>query len=83
MRTAPAHVANVFRAAGRSAQAFSFPEAAFRVLAGGREAGEWRGAPRQGWDEIVLRVPGALVTGREIELTLRGRYASFHFWFLQ
>jgi hypothetical protein len=83
MRTAPSHTANLLRASGRSAQVFAFPEAGLRLFAGGREAAHWRGTPRDGWDEVVLRVPGTLVGAPDTRLTLRGRYASFYFWFLQ
>jgi hypothetical protein len=83
LRTAPAHDAGVFRTVGRALQPFELPELGIRLFAGEREAGAWSARPREGWEEVVLRVPGPLVTAPTTRLTLRGRYASFYFWFYQ
>jgi hypothetical protein len=53
------------------------------VRAGGREVARLALANRPGWNEHVFRVPADAVSEGPTELTLSGRYASFHYWFYQ
>lgn len=83
LRTAPAVNASVMRAGGSSPLAIAFPEAGLVVSANGRVSGRLSFRPRADWDEVVLRVSRDFITGEQTNLELRGRYASFQYWFLQ
>ena len=39
--------------------------------------------PHPGWNEVVFRIPGGLLSEGETEIQLKGRYASFQYWFFQ
>jgi hypothetical protein len=58
-------------------------EASLAVFADGKDAGRFRFRPGAGWDDVVFRVPAALVGEGSTELRLQGRYASFYLWFYQ
>jgi hypothetical protein len=83
MRTATSAVANVLQASGTGAYGLEFPEAGVRLQVGDQALERWSFRPRPGWDEVVLRVPGALLAAGKTRLTFAGRYAAFHYWFYQ
>jgi hypothetical protein len=83
MRTAPDVAATVLRASGSGVFQVAFPEAQLRVQVDGQEAGQASFRPRAGWDEQRLEVPGALLSRERPEITVSGRYGSFHYWFYQ
>jgi hypothetical protein len=77
-------VSVVVAPAGRpTSQPLDFVEAELEVSVDGRPAGRLRFRPAPGWDEVVLRVPAALVTGERTRLELAGHYASYRYWFFQ
>jgi hypothetical protein len=83
LRTAPAMEAALLRVGGGSRVELAFPEAALAVKVDGQAAAEARRAPAKGWDEWVLRLPGALVRTDRPRLEVTGRYASFYYWVYQ
>jgi hypothetical protein len=83
VRTAAAVTTNVMRPQGAGNFALELPQSGMVVTAGGQPAGRFDFAPAPGWDEVVLRLPAALITGPRTRLELRGRYAAFYFWFYQ
>jgi hypothetical protein len=82
-RTATSMGANVLRAETAGQFAIEMPRVGVAVEVDGAQAVSAAHAPAAGWDEMVLRVPGALVRGERTALRLKGRYASFHYWFFQ
>ncbi len=83
MRTAASARTAVMRASGSGIYGMEIPEAVLDVLAGGQLSARLAFRPRPGWDERVFRIPGRFLQEGETELTLSGRYASFHYWFYQ
>jgi hypothetical protein len=83
MRTASEIGASILRASGGGLYTVGFAEAGVALSVDGQEALRLTFPPRPGWEERVLRVPGALVGRERPEIALSGRYASFHFWFFQ
>jgi hypothetical protein len=65
------------------AQTVAFGDMSIAVRVDGREAASGAFRPRPGWDDLALRVPGAAVTRARSAITVRGRYASFRYWFHQ
>ena len=60
-----------------------FPKASIAVEVGGVVAARAAFTPRDGWDEVLLRVPGpALHSGRP-RLRILGRFASFYYRLFQ
>ncbi len=61
-----------------------FPEAGLQVQVGeDRSLPPLTFRPHPGWNEVVFRIPGALLREGETEVHLKGRYASFQYWFFQ
>jgi hypothetical protein len=83
LRTAGVVPVVVARAAGAAAQPLDFVEAELALSADGRPVARARFRPAAGWEEAVLRVPAAMVTGERTTLELAGRYASYRYWFYQ
>jgi len=83
MRTAAGAAANVYAAAGSASHTFALAGAALAVSANGKGVGRLGLDVGTGWNEIVFRVPAHLVGDGTTQLELRGRYASFHYWFYQ
>jgi hypothetical protein len=83
LRTAQEVDAVVMRAAGNGKMGLSFPEAGIVVTVGDQAVGRLVFRPQAGWDERVVRVPAALVTGDQTTITLTGHYASFYYWVFQ
>lgn len=83
LRTAPVVEAAVFRAEGAQVFGLDLPVSAADISLDGRPVGRATFSPRPGWDEIVVRVPAALVTREGSRLELKGRYAAFRYWFYQ
>jgi hypothetical protein len=73
----------VWSGAGATAYELDVPEAVVTLRVDGRPAGTSSFRPRPGWDEMVLRVDGALIAGTRTTLELRGRYAAFRYWLYQ
>lgn len=63
--------------------AIEMPEAGFVIQAGDATLQQVSLRPRPGWSEVLFRIPGALLGEGRTVLTLRGRYASFQYWFFQ
>jgi hypothetical protein len=68
---------------GAGVHEIELAEASLAVFANGQSAGRFGFRPGPGWDELVFRIPGALVGEGSTELRLQGRYASFYMWFYQ
>ncbi|HET7294327.1 MAG TPA: hypothetical protein VFM88_18025, partial [Vicinamibacteria bacterium] len=83
LRTAPEIEATAWRASGVTRHALAFGTSRLSLRVGGRVAASAEVQPREGWDEIVLVVPSAVLTGSETELHVTGRYASFRYWAYQ
>ena len=83
VRTAADAAASVMRASGGGVFTASFAEAGFALDVGGRPQPRERFQPAAGWHEHVFSVPGAAISGTKTTLALRGRYASFYYWFFQ
>jgi hypothetical protein len=82
-RTAPWIQAGTLRASGTGAVRIDFPEAALKVDVGSAVVADETFRPRSGWDERVIHVPGSSLQSAPIRLRVRGRYASFYYWFFQ
>jgi hypothetical protein len=83
VRTAPSVAVNVHRAAGAAQYLLEVPSGEAAVTVDGRPAGRLLLQPRAEWEEVPLRIPASLVTRERTRIRLTGRYAAFHYWFLQ
>lgn len=83
LRTASLAPATLLAADSRRLLTLQVPEAELALRIDAAEAGGGRWRPRPGFDEWLLRVPGALVRARDAQLELRGHYAAFRYWFYQ
>jgi hypothetical protein len=83
LRMAPSVLARIQRASGATTLGLDFAQARFEVSIGGTRVAETRLAPRAGWDEAAVRIPGNALAGGETKLVLTGRYPSFQYWFYQ
>ncbi len=83
LRTVAAMNANVLRAGGSAQLGIEFPEAGIMVAVDGQPWGRLAFKPRAGWDEVLIRVTRTFITSSRTSLELRGRYASFQYWFYQ
>jgi hypothetical protein len=84
LRTAEDAAANVLRPDGsRGAFALALGEPQITVRLDGRLAAQASPRLRPGWDEVVLRIPGALVTSSRPLFQTSGRYVAFRYWFFQ
>jgi hypothetical protein len=84
LRTAEDAAANVLRPDGsRGAFALTVGEPRITVRLDGRPAAQASPRLRPGWDEVVLRIPGALVTSSRPLFQTSGRYVAFRYWFFQ
>lgn len=83
MRTAPNVSANVLRASGGGALGIELPEAGVILKVDGQTSGRLTFKPRAGWDELILRITRNFITRERTQLEIRGRYASFRYWFYQ
>jgi hypothetical protein len=68
---------------GGSAVTIGFDPAGVDVRLGGRSAARMEATPATGWDEWILRVPGAAITSEKTRVELAGRFASFGYWAYQ
>jgi hypothetical protein len=83
LRTAPETAARVWTAAGAGVYDLSFPDASITLSVDDQRLGTATFAPRAGWDELLMKVEGARITRARTTLELRGRYASYRYWFYQ
>ena len=83
LRTRSSIVARGMRTEGAVASEVEIPAAGMAIEAGGQPALRVELPNAPGWNEHVLRLPKALVGDGSTRLELRGRYASFHYWFYQ
>jgi len=83
LRTAPGLEVATRQASLTGLLPLEFPEAGFLAQVGNGSLPPVTFRPHSGWNEIVLRVPGALLSEAETEVHLKGRYASFQYWFFQ
>jgi hypothetical protein len=83
MRTRSSIVARGLRAMGGLASEVAMPEAGVLLTAGGMAPLRLRLPNAPGWNEHVLRLPKEAVAEGSTHLELRGRYASFQYWFYQ
>lgn len=83
LRTAREIEATVWQASGVTRHVLSFEAARLSLRAGGRVAASAEFRPRDGWDEVVLLVPGDRLTGSDTAFEVSGRFASFRYWAYQ
>jgi hypothetical protein len=83
MRTAADASANVRGTEGTGRRTIEFPQAGLILEVNGTPVARSTFQPSEGWEELVLRVPAAALTGPEAAIRVSGRYASFHYWFFQ
>ena len=83
MRTGQVVPVVVLRAGGTRTEPLHVVEADVAVAADGQAASRARFRPAAGWDEMVIAVPGALVTRTRTRIELSGRYAAYRYWFYQ
>ena len=83
VRTAQTVAAGMRRASGSSVTTLDLGHPRIRLEANDTTVLETALALEPGWNEAVLRVPGSALRGERTRLRLRGRYASFYFWFFQ
>ena len=82
MRTARGMDVPVVRI-GAAPVSVGFAPAGLVLRVGGRPVATLEAVPAEGWDEWVLRVPAAAITGERTRLEVSGRYASFAYWAYQ
>ena len=83
LRTAAAAKANVWTAAGATAYDLDFADTTLALRVNGQPLGVAAFRPPAGWDELRLKVDAARIVGPRTTIELRGRYASFRYWFYQ
>jgi hypothetical protein len=83
LRTTAVVPVNVMRPAGATQFEVDIPHATVDVMAEGLAAQQLHFQPGADWEEVVLRVRGDWLGAEKTALELRGRYASFHYWFFQ
>jgi len=84
LRTAPSLEVATRQASLTGLLPLEFPEAGFEVQVGdGRSLPPLTFRPHPGWNEVAFRMPGAMLGEGETEIQLKGRYASFQYWFFQ
>jgi hypothetical protein len=83
MRTAQTLLAGARRASGSGTVSVDIPDASVSVAIGDSVVASESFRPRRGWDERVLRVPAAALRQEEPRFHVRGRFASFYYWFYQ
>jgi hypothetical protein len=55
-----------------------------RATANGVELGAWEWPPpARGWRQTAIPVPGAVITGSTLELSLEGVAMIFHLWVIE
>jgi len=82
-RTRSSIIARGLRASAGLASQVAIPEAGILVAASGQPPLRLRLPNAPGWNEHVVRLPKELVSDGSTRLELRGRYASFQYWFYQ
>jgi hypothetical protein len=83
MRTAGSAQAAVWRAGGSGMLELEVPEAAIAVFAGQEPAARIGLRPEPGWNETVIKIPAQLLAEGHTPLLLKGKYASYFYWFFQ
>jgi hypothetical protein len=83
LRTAASVEARIQRASGATSLGLSFAEAGLTASIASAPVAEAKLAPRPGWDELVLRIPGSALSEGATTIRIAGRYASFQYWFYQ
>jgi 4-amino-4-deoxy-L-arabinose transferase-like glycosyltransferase len=83
MRTTAAVEAAVLRASGSGVRPLEIAEGRLEILVGGKPAGRLALRPGPGWSEVVFSLPAAAVEDGRSEIELKGRYASYFYWFYQ
>jgi hypothetical protein len=83
LRTSPAIDANILAAGGPRRVGVEFPEPALILSIDGQPAGRAAFRTEAGWNELVVRIAGPLVSRARPRLEISGRYAAFQYWFFQ
>ena len=83
VRSHPRAEARALTAGRGLVAALEIPRAGLVVHVRGDEVARFELDNAGGWNEHVLRVPGAAVGAGRTELRLSGRYTAFHYWFFQ
>jgi hypothetical protein len=83
MRTSRSVDVAVMRAAGSRLHTLEITEGRIEAEARGQPIGGLNLRPAPGWSEVMLTVPASSVGDGGTELVLKGRYASYQFWFYQ
>ena len=77
MRTHAAPSARVRHPTGESRTDLSMPESVLRVTTSRGRTDWFRTALEPGWNEVILRIPAALVEGPLTRVHIEGRYAAY------
>jgi hypothetical protein len=83
MRTSRSVDVAVMRAAGSRLHTLEITEGRIEAEAGGQRIGGLNLRPAPGWSEVMLTVPASSVGDGATRLVLKGRYASYQYWFYQ
>lgn len=83
MRTVQSAAAGIRRASGSSVVTVDLESPRLTLDVDGAPAVDTTLLLKPGWNEAVLRIPASAVRRDGPRLRLRGRYASFYFWFFQ
>jgi len=83
MRTNGSPPARVRHASGERRMDLAMSETVLRMATSKGRTDWMRTTLEPGWNEVVYRVPAALVEGRVTRIRIEGRYAPFAYWVFQ
>jgi hypothetical protein len=83
VRSHPRAEARALRARGGVVRALEVSTAGLVVRVEGEPVARVELPNQPGWNEHVIRIPGAAITGDLTRLRLSGRYTAFRYWFFQ
>lgn len=73
----------VMRSAGSAIMSIALANQTFHAEVGQASGGREASRLQAGWNEIVFKVPAALLHDATTQLRLRGSYSAYHYWFYQ
>ncbi len=83
MRTNRSPSARVRHASGERRLDLAMPESVLRMATLKGRTDWMRTTLEPGWNEVIYRVPAALLEGRVTRIRIEGRYAPFAYWVFQ
>ena len=83
MRTNGSPSARVRHASGERRMDLALAQSALRVGTSKGRTDWLRMALEPGWNEVVYRIPAALIEGRRTRFLIEGRYAAYTYWVFQ